>query len=192
MGILDDSSIPNTCKASFQTNRIQQQLQLSPSWPTSKPTNQKLNKSRVVQLSSPVQLKGGCSCDEYKYKLILYHPTELQHCYCQLCRKMSGSAFMTWIPVEKTDFSWVKDPPLVRTTSHGRSHICDHCSGVLTIIYDSQPEVVWIAAGGLDDSLVICNDFSKYLRCVIHICCEWKQDWYTIPDDNLVRVKYSS
>eukprot|EP00978_Attheya_sp_CCMP212_P043858 scaffold293411_cov44-Attheya_sp.AAC.1 len=83
------------------------------------------------------------------------------------------------------------EPPLVRTTGHGCRHICQECGRVLTIIYDSQPELIWPATGGFDDESIPSN-YSDYLGRVIHICCTWKQDWYAIPEDGMPRVKHAS
>ena len=38
------------------------------------------------------------------------------------------------------------------TTNHGQRHFCTACGTDLTIVYDSQPDCVWPAAGTLEDS----------------------------------------
>ena len=133
------------------------------------------NKRQNQDLTVPLILTGSCACGQCRYQIRLpYMATEFQHCYCRLCRQFSGSAFQTWMPVERSDFQWMPsrlrrppwsnkaspqtetqgssfEPPLIRTTPHGRRHVCPTCHGVLTIVYDDQPDVVWPAAGGLDD-----------------------------------------
>jgi len=137
------------------------------------------NKRPTQDFTVPSILTGSCACGQCRYQIRLPSmAAELQHCYCRLCRQFSGSAFQTWMPVERSDFQWMPsscvrqpprsstqaspqkmteiqgssfEPPLVRTTPHGRRHICPTCHGVLTIAYDDQPDVVWPAAGGLDD-----------------------------------------
>eukprot|EP00579_Thalassiosira_antarctica_P028853 CAMPEP_0202024544 /NCGR_PEP_ID=MMETSP0905-20130828/54352_1 /ASSEMBLY_ACC=CAM_ASM_000554 /TAXON_ID=420261 /ORGANISM="Thalassiosira antarctica, Strain CCMP982" /LENGTH=294 /DNA_ID=CAMNT_0048587207 /DNA_START=268 /DNA_END=1149 /DNA_ORIENTATION=+ len=102
---------------------------------------------------------GGCACGASRYEIAVTRPAQLQHCYCHLCRELSGGPFMTWIPVHKCDFAWKKQSSsvtddaivrLVRTTPFGSRHICSRCRGVLTIVYDSQPGLVWPCAGGID------------------------------------------
>ena len=46
-------------------------------------------------------------------------------------------------------FEWLRKDTLelVRTTSHGQRHECSRCGGVLTIVYDSQPNTIWPVAG---------------------------------------------
>mmetsp|Transcript_18547 Transcript_18547/g.33588 ORF Transcript_18547/g.33588 Transcript_18547/m.33588 type:complete len:320 (-) Transcript_18547:757-1716(-) len=189
MGMLDDETLPEQCSTTFQTNRAGQNTALTSSWHNAKPI---LSRHRILPLTKNV-VTGGCSCGTFRYQFNLRFPSELQHCYCRLCRKLSGSAFMTWVPTKKSDFLWVDqiEPALVRTTGHGCRHICQECGGVLTIIYDSQPELIWPAAGGFDDESIPSN-YSDYLGRVIHICCTWKQDWYAIPEDGMPRVKHAS
>jgi hypothetical protein len=62
--------------------------------------------------SDPViTVKGGCTCGKCQYQIQFQTPSELQHCYCHLCRQLSGSAFMTWIPIPLIDFEWTHLPP---------------------------------------------------------------------------------
>ena len=182
MGSLDDSTIPDDCSKQWQTSRQGWQLDSKPQWPSARP----LNKHNMA----PLEVTGGCACGSCTYKVKYQSPSELQHCYCKLCRQLSGAAFQTWIPVHKDDFTWTSvEPELVRTTEHGQRHICGTCAGVLTIVYDEQPDTVWPAAGGID-SASLPQNLNAYLGQVFHICCIWKQDWYKLPEDGLKRVDY--
>jgi hypothetical protein len=158
---------------------------------------------------SPLAMKGSCSCGTYRYEV--NYPsanaaaTELQHCYCQLCRRLSGGPFQTWLPVPRPLFSWLPprdgssesphEPPLHRYTDHGRRHVCDSCGGVLTIVYDEDGEdVVWPAAGGLDDdSLPTTKEaMSEHVYGICHICCRYRQAWYALPNDGNERIADAS
>ena len=166
----------------------------------------------------PYYITGGCSCGTYRYQVkypsFKAASTELQHCYCQLCRRLSGGPFQTWMPVRKRMFRWMPpendssttkssaqtkssshEPPLHRYTSHGRRHVCDHCGGVLTILYDADgEEVIWPAAGGLDDSSLpkTKEEMSEHLYGVCHICCRFRQSWYALPNDGNSRIQDAS
>jgi hypothetical protein len=141
---------------------------------------------------NPILWTGSCACGNCAYELTIDYPTELQHCYCYLCRELSGSGFMTWIPIEKENFRWVnkKSLRLVRTTPFGRRHICMDCQGVMTIIYDDQPDHVWPSAGGLDDSSLPTTkiEMGNYLNRVCHICCRYQPAWLKIPDDGMEKI----
>jgi len=145
-------------------------------------------------LPDPLQVTGSCACGDCSYAIPFEPPMELQHCYCKVCRHLSGSAFQTWVPVYHENFVWTRnEPALVRTTEHGQRHVCTKCGGVLTIVYDSDPDFVWPAAGGFDDSTLPKEEstVSEYLDRVVHICCIWKQPWYELPNDGLKRIDYA-
>ena len=183
MGSLDDATIPKECSTKWQSNRVGWQLHSKPSWPVARP----LHKRNMP----PMEVTGSCACGTCTYKVHYESPSEFQHCYCKLCRQLSGAAFQTWVPVHQDDFRWTSvEPELVRTTEHGQRHICGTCAGVLTIVYDEQPDTVWPAAGSMDDSSLPI-DVNAYLGRVFHICCIWKQAWYKLPRDGLKRVDYA-
>ena len=150
----------------------------------------------------PYTVTGSCSCHTYRYEIsypsVNAASTELQHCYCQLCRRLSGGPFQTWMPVSREYFHWLSpagEPPIRRYTDHGRRHVCDSCGGVLTIVYDSDGgEVIWPAAGGLDDSSLPSTkeEMSKHLYGVCHICCRYRQPWYALPNDGYAHISEAS
>jgi hypothetical protein len=135
---------------------------------------------------------GRCSCSQARYRILKY-PTELQHCYCRLCRQYSGGPFMTWMPAPYLEWldregrpSLTAEPPLVRTTSHGRRHFCPSCHSCLTIVYDDQPDTIWPVAASLEDSTALS------LYSASHICCRYRPMWYALPTDGLPRIQEAS
>jgi hypothetical protein len=184
MGPLDDESITSECCEKLKSS-AGRMLPQKVAWVDAIPQTR-----RIVggPRPPPVQIQGGCACGKSRYQLQYSFGSELQHCYCKLCRQLSGGPFPTWVPVSRDRFQWqTEEPPLIRTTPHGRRHICEGCGGVLTIVYDSQSDLIWPAAGGFDDD-TIPPELSRYLGRVIHICCLWKQTWYDIPSDGMQRV----
>ena len=187
LGSIDDESIPKSLNEVWKKDRTKWQQISAAKWPNALP--------RMTRhgLPAPLQVTGSCACGDCAYEIPFEAPMELQHCYCKLCRQLSGSAFQTWVPVYQENFVWTrKEPALVRTTSHGRRHICTKCGGVLTIVYDSDPDCVWPAAGGFDDATLPNDEVTvgQYLDRVIHICCIWKQPWYQLPKDGMKRIDY--
>jgi hypothetical protein len=105
---------------------------------------------------------GGCTCGACQYEFQFTAPSEMQHCYCNLCRQLSGGLFMTWVPVAVKDqrFRWIRNAyvapqqpqssvpdrnrrstdgenvPLVRYTDIGQRHMCLQCGSNLSILYD--------------------------------------------------------
>ena len=193
MGPIDDRTIPTKFSKHWKRKRTPWQLPSKAVWTDATPLasydDTSSVRSRIVT--------GGCACGKYKFEMA-YDVTELQHCYCRLCRRFSGGPFMTWIPVSDQNMRWINDevPPLVRTTQHGMRHICESCGGAMTIVYDDQVDTTWPAAGTLDDDCpelpANCKQMSQTLGRVFHICCDYRQNWYELPDDGLPRCDQAS
>ena len=159
-------------------------------------------------------ITGSCACGQSKYRIhwapesatddhrSLLPTSEIQHCYCRLCRRLSGGPFQTWVPFAKEDFEWVttgsdnddntaKPPPQQQYVSFGKRHVCGNCGGVLTIVYRGQEDMIWPAAGGFDDDSLpfTTEEMSQHLHTVMHISCRYKQSWYTLPKDGNPRIQ---
>ena len=81
---------------------------------------------------------------------------------------------------------------LVRTTGHGQRHMCSRCGGVLSIVYDSQPDCIWPVAGAIADASWPADEELAAALCrSIHICCSMMPPWLELPDDRLPRLKYA-
>ncbi|CAD7971543.1 unnamed protein product [Amoebophrya sp. A120] len=114
---------------------------------------------------------GSCLCGKCQFEAYVF-PSEIQHCYCSMCRRMSGCAFQTWAPVQYSMFKWKhvrkedhvsngsviqgKSHPLIlkRTTDHGKRHVCTECGTHLSIVYEmaamQQGHTMWLALGTFD------------------------------------------
>ena len=163
-------------------------------WAGVLPSNTEISYSarRKMQLSTAKMWSGGCECGACTYEITLTRLTQLQHCYCNMCRKLSGSPYSTWFPVDKTQFKWRQSDSitLARTTPFGQRHICKKCRGVMTIVYDEQPNLVWPCAGGLDDATLpdSSDEMGLLLSRVCHICCRNLPPWIELPEDGTERL----
>jgi hypothetical protein len=203
MGSLVDTTIPDKLAFSWRSQRTPWQMSQQASWMHARAEFEE--DEDAEEDPEPLVMTGGCACGQHRYRINYQPPQELQHCYCRLCRQLSGGPFMSWIPVYNEDIEWMTtnnaesstkrtpqgEPPLVRTTDHGQRHICTSCGGALTIVYDDQPEMTWPAAGGLDDAALPVDTaiISQTLCNVMHICCRYRQMWYQLPKDGLPRVQ---
>eukprot|EP00931_Biecheleriopsis_adriatica_P084342 TRINITY_DN58130_c0_g1_i1.p1 TRINITY_DN58130_c0_g1~~TRINITY_DN58130_c0_g1_i1.p1 ORF type:complete len:347 (+),score=55.37 TRINITY_DN58130_c0_g1_i1:55-1095(+) len=184
LGSVDDECIPAGLALGWQVDFEVWEAQSGSSWWTAKPSNCEEPRRSTL-------LRGSCTCGACTFEAQLL-PGEAQHCYCKLCRRMSGSVAQTWLPASNEQFSWTKSEALslMRTTGHGQRHVCTRCGVVLTIVYDSQPDCTWPVAGALDDAGFPRDDEGSWYR-VIHICCSNLQPWYQLPDDGLPRLKFA-
>lgn len=125
-------------------------------------------------------ISGSCLCGGVKFEVdLLSGPFEL--CYCNHCRKTTGSAFAPMIGVKSSDFRWVSGEDLVKTYEAPVtksppaycSHFCSECGSPTppTHVHGDRLE---IPAGLLDDDPVIRPDH--------HIYVEYIPGWFTIRD----------
>ena len=185
MGSIEDESIPRVVAQAWQVCFEDRAHGQAAAWWKAAPASRGARGSTCV-------LHGGCACGACRFEAPTDDLFQTQHCYCNLCRRLSGSVAQTWIPVRPRTFLWTSQAPLrlVRTTPHGQRHVCDACGTTMTIVYDSQPDCIWPVAGVCDDETMPA-DLSAALCRAIHICCEWQQPWYSLPDDGLPRLRYA-
>eukprot|EP00392_Amoebophrya_sp_AT5.2_P008650 g8678.t1 len=105
--------------------------------------------------------RGSCLCGACVYQ-IPYFPTEIQHCYCGMCRRFSGSAFQTWGPSSHVQWLATQHLELRWTTKFGQRHVCKKCGTHLSIKYGAQDLALWVAVGSLD-----FHHEGKYVRQLI-------------------------
>ncbi len=205
LGPIDSDTIPQTHTHRWkeQLKQIENNLHSSPiessscpcRWNGVLPSNTETTSysaRRRIQLPTAKIWSGGCECGACRYEITLTRLTQLQHCYCNLCRKLSGSPFSTWLPVDKKHFRWKQSNSvtLVRTTPFGQRHICNKCRGIMTIVYDEQPNLIWPCAGGLDDATLpdSSDEMGSLLSRVCHICCRNLPPWIELPEDGTEKL----
>lgn len=104
LGCVEDSSIPSQLAARW-TRRCDSWAEAErPRWPTARPwpsaaLGGRYDRPALLPGARVASLVGRCACGGCAWQASCGEEFQLQHCYCQLCRKMSGSAFQTWIPV---------------------------------------------------------------------------------------------
>jgi len=188
LGCVEDSSVPAALAYHWQGEFREWAPSRRAHWWTVVP---KLFCAKQLT-SSQQRLCGGCACGGCAFEALFGSGFQMQHCYCNLCRRLSGTVGQTWVPVAEEGFRWMRHETLelVRTTPHGKRHICTRCGVVMTIVYDSQLDTIWPVAGTIDDTS-FPEDLESYLCRVVHICCSMMQPWYRLPDDGLPRLRYA-
>ena len=167
---------------------------------------------RQKNISLPTEVRGTCLCGAVRFKCVRF-PEEMQHCYCTLCRKSSGSAFQTWAPVCDEHLEWLgpegkeknlSHMQITKTSGFGKRRQCKTCGSTMTIEYnDEEGEYTWLSAGSFIDAslseLAVEGKFEDFERDfslqksyqyveqkvsrVAHICCASVQPWYEVPRD---------
>lgn len=96
---------------------------------------------------------GGCRCGAIRYE-VSGAPVAGIACHCRDCQYVSGGAANHSMVFARSGFAVVKGVPRIykaRPTSGG-SFFCDACGVQLFSQPDSNPALVAIKVGGLDDS----------------------------------------
>jgi hypothetical protein len=121
------------------------------------------------------KLTGSCNCGAIKYKVV-GDVKSIVNCHCNLCRKMNGSAFSTYVAVTDDDFKLLSGDLLTHKVSeHAEKSFCGKCG---TPILNSNPRYAGLKIlhlGSLDDSL--------NLEPKVNIYCESRLGWLNnLPD----------
>ncbi|MBF6560669.1 MAG: GFA family protein [Candidatus Binataceae bacterium] len=127
-----------------------------------------------------MKLKGGCSCAAVRYQLTS-PPLIVHACHCRDCQRISGSAFVINLWIErrfvKADTSAVKSFTLKGGT--GKRHdvfFCGICGTYLWSRYHLvRGECLFVRGGTLDTPDAIKPD--------VHIFTRTKVPWLKLPDD---------
>jgi len=107
-------------------------------------------------LSTALPLEGGCQCGGCRYR-IGGEPLRMAMCFCQECKRGSGSMFGASLIVRKEDFELTKgvSKSWTRIADTGRpveQHFCPDCGCRLFHVPTWQDGVINVRAGTLDDT----------------------------------------
>jgi hypothetical protein len=102
-----------------------------------------------------VPFAGGCACGAIRYESTA-EPMLMFHCHCRDCQRSSGGPFTSFVVVPTEAFELLQgslsfhDSPSDRggTTRRG---FCSHCGSPILAKTDSNPDIVAIRTGSLDD-----------------------------------------
>ena len=122
-------------------------------------------------------LNGSCLCGGVAYE-IAGEPLEMSNCHCSMCRRAHGGAYTTFLKVRRKDFRITSGAERVAgyASSPGVTRsFCSECGGKFTFEWDAAPDVLWLAAGTLDDD--------PGMTPSRHIFVGSKADWFEIHDD---------
>ncbi|MFW2403484.1 MAG: GFA family protein [Gammaproteobacteria bacterium] len=95
--------------------------------------------------------QGGCFCGALRYELDTTGGW-IVNCHCEMCRRTSGAAYVTWIIVARGQFRMVKgEPGVLHSSDHGRRGFCMQCGTPITFTTTKRPENIDVTVCSLDD-----------------------------------------
>jgi hypothetical protein len=94
---------------------------------------------------------GGCLCGRIRYRAT-GKPTNETHCHCELCRRASGAAFVSWATFRSAAFDFAKGKPARFDSSEiAFRQFCPNCGTQLTCQFYNSPQTIDVTLASLDD-----------------------------------------
>jgi hypothetical protein len=123
------------------------------------------------------RLEGGCSCRGIRYALTA-PPLIVHACHCLDCQRVTGSAFVINLWIERRFVEANGAPRSFRlaggTGKHHDVFFCDTCGTYLWSRYQVAPDALFVRAGTLDTPHVVRPD--------VHIFTRSKVPWLRLPE----------
>jgi hypothetical protein len=125
-----------------------------------------------------MNLEGGCACGTLRYKLTA-DPLIVHACHCRDCQRLTGSAFVTniWIERKFVEAGSAVPKSFRLTAGSGKQHevfFCDRCGTYLWSKYYASPgDTLLVRVGTLDHPEAIRPD--------VHIFTRSKLPWLDLP-----------
>ena len=120
---------------------------------------------------------GSCLCGAVKYE-IAGELAPIQLCHCSMCRRASGTAFASNMPVRAADFRIVSGEASLKSyeSRPGKERLfCAACGSPIISRSAGDPGMVRVRAGTLDEPVDA--------RLAFHFHVASKASWLPITDD---------
>ena len=121
-------------------------------------------------------LHGSCRCGAVGFELTA-PPRAMGMCHCGVCRKHHGTAFATFVEIDSAGFALQRGADQIRsfTSSPGvERRFCANCGAKLLFVMHDYPQLLWVAAGALDDEPARQPEY--------HLFVGSKAPWFVIHD----------
>jgi len=129
---------------------------------------------------------GSCHCGKVTFK-VPQQLGDVRYCYCETCRKLSGSAFSAVALIASDGFELLSgqdDLAVYESSPDKFRYYCGHCHCQIHAAVASQPDYVRLRLGVLD--------FEPDVQIVAHMWVSEKPHWHVIHDDLPQFAKWGS
>lgn len=135
----------------------------------------KVIQKKEMQQVNDEPVKGSCVCGRATFEYAGL-PSDIIHCHCGMCRRLSGAAFTTWLCISKKQFRLVNADSL-KTFSPSKNSTRNFCNECGTHVFTEDarhPDVVGVPAG------VITGVMERKIDG--HYFVSHKAEWHVISD----------
>ena len=129
----------------------------------------------------PEPLTASCLCGGVRLE-VTEPPSVAGYCHCTRCQRRTGTAASVSALLAPGTLRVAAGQELIRAYEPPdgfKKVFCSHCGGALWSQSPSDPQVVWIRFGVLDDDPGIRPSFRQFVA--------YAAPWEPIPDDGLSR-----
>ncbi|MGH6959631.1 MAG: GFA family protein [Dongiaceae bacterium] len=118
---------------------------------------------------------GRCLCGAVQYRASA-NPLRAVCCHCNICRRVSGAAFLTFVHFPTAAFTWTQgEPTRYRSSREAERGFCSVCGSTLTMHEAVIANRVQVALGSLDRPDLVRPDD--------HVWTDSQLPWLRIEDD---------
>lgn len=127
-----------------------------------------------------MDLKGSCACGALRYQLTA-DPLIVHVCHCRDCQRLTGSAFVTniWIEKKFVEVGATSPKSFKLTAGSGKPHevfFCERCGTYVWSKYHASPgDTLLVRVGALDHPESVKPD--------VHIFTRSKLPWVDLPKE---------
>ena len=122
-------------------------------------------------------IKGHCECGCVRFE-IDGAIDDYSHCHCSICRRLHGSAYVTFAGVPRNTFRYVDGEDIVSSYASSETHdrvFCSNCGSNIFVAVDSEPDELYVSMGIIDGDPPRPPGY--------HIYVGSKAPWHEITDD---------
>ncbi len=117
---------------------------------------------------------GRCLCGAVRYRATA-NPLRAVNCHCNICRRTSGAAFLTFVHFPVAAFTWTQGMPTrYRSSREAERGFCAICGSTLTMHESVIADRVQVTLGSLDRPDLVRPDD--------HVWTDSKLPWLRIED----------
>ena len=126
---------------------------------------------------------GGCLCGAVRYRATA-GPLRAMICHCATCRRVSGSAFLSFVHFPKDSFTWTAGAPArYRSSAFAERGFCSECGSTLSMHEEVLGDRVQVSLGSLDRP--------EDVRPDDHVWTQSQLPWIEVADE-LPRFRQST
>tara|TARA_B100001250_G_scaffold48491_1_gene37929 strand:+ start:345 stop:764 length:420 start_codon:yes stop_codon:yes gene_type:complete len=127
---------------------------------------------------------GNCECKKVSFE-IAQEIKYFSHCHCSQCRKSHGSAFGSFIEVDKSCFKYNSGTKNIKSYSSSelcKRIFCQSCGSNIMFLDETNPDKYYVSVGAINGN--------PKLPKAHHVFVGSKASWYDIKDNLKQHLEY--